>query len=73
VRGRLGVARSFGDSQFDPLVTADPYIVKYRLSDEDDFLLLACDGVFDVYQDQDLVDTIEVLSDFAKSLTVILF
>lgn len=60
MKGRLGVARAFGDSQFGHLVPADPFITSYPLSDEDHFLILACDGVFDVYDDQDLVDAVEV-------------
>lgn len=38
-----------------PLVTAEPEIASLVLSHNDEFLLLACDGLFDVFRSQDAV------------------
>jgi len=38
-----------------PLVSAEPEIASMVLSHEDEFLLLACDGLFDVFRSQDAV------------------
>lgn len=39
----------------EPLIIADPEIKVTTISDEDQFLLLACDGLFDVFTNDDLV------------------
>lgn len=38
-----------------PLVSAEPEIASMVLSNNDEFLLLACDGLFDVFRSQDAV------------------
>merc|ERR1712157_336005 len=38
-----------------PLVTAEPEIASMVLSHSDEFLLLACDGLFDVFRSQDAI------------------
>ncbi|MFQ5882025.1 MAG: PP2C family serine/threonine-protein phosphatase [Candidatus Methylomirabilales bacterium] len=51
VRGLRGLmpTRSFGDSYFRPVgVMAVPAVGERRLSSEDRFLVVACDGLFDV-------------------------
>ena len=46
--GRLGVSRAFGDKSLKPLVIADPDVQTLTLEDGDDFVVLACDGLWDV-------------------------
>mmetsp|Transcript_27578 Transcript_27578/g.73491 ORF Transcript_27578/g.73491 Transcript_27578/m.73491 type:complete len:660 (+) Transcript_27578:201-2180(+) len=71
VLGRLAVSRAFGDEEYkavpdkngggdigNPLVIADPEIRLERVTPEDDFLLMACDGLFDVFGSQEAVDFI---------------
>jgi serine/threonine protein phosphatase PrpC len=64
VNGNLAIARSLGDHFFDnnfvgvDLVTANPYISRTKLQPEDDVLILACDGVWDVLSDQEAIDIV---------------
>lgn len=63
---RLALSRAFGDVDCKllgpnlpytaPLVSAEPEIRMEKLSLDDDFLLLACDGLFDVFGNQEAVD-----------------
>ena len=54
VMGVLGVSRSFGDKELKQWVPADPEVVSVPLRAGDDFLVLACDGLWDV-ADNDIV------------------
>lgn len=56
VAGLLAVTRSFGDHTLKHLVIAHPYMSKLEITDDDEFILIACDGVFDVITDQEAVD-----------------
>ena len=45
VNGVLAVTRSLGDSSMKEFVVGSPYTTETTLGDEDDFLIVACDGV----------------------------
>lgn len=45
VNGVLAVTRSLGDSSMKEFVVGAPYTTETELSEEDEFLILACDGV----------------------------
>ena len=45
VNGVLAVTRSLGDSSMKEFVVGSPYTTETELSDEDEFVILACDGV----------------------------
>lgn len=45
VNGVLAVTRSLGDSSMKEFVVGSPYTTETELSDEDEFLVIACDGV----------------------------
>jgi len=57
VMGELAVSRAIGDSDFKEqevkLVIADPEIKEERASDADSFMLIACDGLYDVMTNDD--------------------
>ena len=66
--GMLGVSRAFGDNDFKTskgefakkftgdLVTCEPDVVTVELTSEEEFCVLACDGVFDVMTPQEVVN-----------------
>ncbi|KAG9323876.1 hypothetical protein KVV02_003536 [Mortierella alpina] len=64
VNGNLALSRALGDFEFkmnatlgpeDQIVTANPTVVEYNLTDEDEFLVLACDGIWDCMSSQEVV------------------
>eukprot|EP00361_Fabrea_salina_P007049 CAMPEP_0202438066 /NCGR_PEP_ID=MMETSP1345-20130828/32269_1 /ASSEMBLY_ACC=CAM_ASM_000843 /TAXON_ID=342563 /ORGANISM="Fabrea Fabrea salina" /LENGTH=490 /DNA_ID=CAMNT_0049052123 /DNA_START=77 /DNA_END=1546 /DNA_ORIENTATION=- len=68
VLGKLAVTRAFGDFEFKdisnaelgvevkgPLVTAEPQITQVEISETDDFLVVACDGLFEAYTNEEVV------------------
>ena len=52
----LSLSRAFGDIECTPCVTHLPQIYRYKLSPDDKFLVLACDGLWDVLSNQDVAD-----------------
>ncbi|TFK44694.1 phosphatase 2C-like domain-containing protein [Crucibulum laeve] len=58
VNGVLAVTRSLGDSSMKEFVVGAPYTTETELCDEDEFLILACDGLWDVVNDQNAVELI---------------
>ena len=54
VFGILAVSRSFVDHSYKRYVTARPYITRTELSEDAEFVVVACDGVFDVLSDEDV-------------------
>jgi len=79
VNGNLAVSRALGDYDYkstpdlpptDQLVSAEPEIDIIDRSESDEFLILACDGIWDVMSNQDIVDYISsrllVYSDYSK-------
>jgi len=64
VQGLLSVTRAMGDSMLHPYVIADPYICTHELSIMDSFLIIACDGIWDVFTDDQAVQMArEILED----------
>lgn len=56
--GDLSVSRSFGDLDNTPHVTHIPDSFSYQLMDDDEFILLACDGLMDSLENHDAVNFI---------------
>ncbi|EEF36185.1 protein kinase and PP2C-like domain-containing protein [Ricinus communis] len=54
----LQVTRSIGDDDLKPAVTAEPEITETTLSSEDEFLVMASDGLWDVVSNEEVVDII---------------
>jgi len=67
VNGVLAVTRSLGDHLMKDYVIADPYMKSTKLEPGDTHLVLACDGLWDVASDQEVVDLIVGESDAQKA------
>jgi serine/threonine protein phosphatase PrpC len=57
----LSLSRAFVDIDCTPYVTHLPQIYKHKLSSKDKFVILACDGLWDVVSNQDAIDFIQDL------------
>lgn len=65
VNGNLALSRAIGDFEFkqnfslepeQQIVTADPEIIVHDVDGEEEFLVLACDGIWDCLSSQQVVD-----------------
>jgi len=65
VNGNLNLSRAIGDLKYkgnstiekkDQIITAEPDITRWTLSPDDEFAVLACDGVWDVMSNQEVAD-----------------
>jgi len=58
VNGVLAISRALGDHLFkdNDVVSARPFCKTVELLEQDNFLILACDGLWDVMKDQEAVD-----------------
>ncbi|GAB2210064.1 hypothetical protein Drorol1_Dr00015317 [Drosera rotundifolia] len=54
----LQVTRSIGDDDLKPTVTAEPEITETSLSAEDEYLVMASDGLWDVVSSEEVVNII---------------
>lgn len=55
----LSVSRAFGDISAKPEVSHIPESFEYRISPYDKFIIMACDGLWDVYQNHDAVNYVQ--------------
>eukprot|EP00128_Syssomonas_multiformis_P018928 Colp12_sorted_trinity150504_noHs@35541 len=64
VNGNLALSRAIGDFEFknnsklkaeEQIVTANPDIIVKKITNEEEFIILACDGIWDVMSNQDAV------------------
>ncbi|KAG6830170.1 hypothetical protein H0H92_001899 [Tricholoma furcatifolium] len=69
VLGQLNITRGLGDHEaqqgysIKKFVVSTPYTKRVELNDDDNFIILACDGVWDVLSDQEAVDHIQHVED----------
>jgi len=68
VNGNLNLSRSIGDLKYkqvatcsaaQQMITAEPDILQVTLTEEDDFFILACDGIWDCLSNQQAVDFVQ--------------
>ncbi|KAI0044395.1 PP2C-domain-containing protein [Auriscalpium vulgare] len=84
VNGNLALARAIGDFEYKKnysltpekqIITADPDVIQHDLSDQDEFLVLACDGIWDCLTSQQVINVVRLqiaqgkeLQDICESL-----
>lgn len=54
----LSVSRAFGDIDATPHITHRPDIFRYRIDKTDKFIVIACDGLWDVLKNEEVVNFI---------------
>jgi serine/threonine protein phosphatase PrpC len=59
VNGRLAVTRSFGDDNLKPIVIAEPELARIPLQGDEVYLMLSCDGLYDVMEYKDVAGFLE--------------
>ncbi|KAJ3054454.1 Protein phosphatase 2C 1 [Rhizophlyctis rosea] len=62
-KGVLAVTRSLGDISMKEWIIGSPFTTETVLDEKDTFLILACDGLWDVCSDQAAVDLIREVTD----------
>ncbi|EFX02868.1 protein phosphatase [Grosmannia clavigera kw1407] len=68
VNGVLAVTRALGDTYIKDLVTGHPYTTETVIQPEtDEFIIIACDGLWDVCTDQDAVNLVRNVQDPAAA------
>lgn len=58
VNGVLAVTRALGDLYLKNLIIGRPYTTAIEINENDEFLIVACDGLWDVLEDQAAVDLV---------------
>ncbi|GMN36305.1 hypothetical protein TIFTF001_005914 [Ficus carica] len=80
INGTLNLTRAIGDAEFKQnkhlpaekqIVTANPDINTVELCDDDEFLVLACDGIWDCMSSQQLVDYVRAQLKEETKLSVV--
>lgn len=63
LNGQLNVARAIGDWHMEGMkgkdggpLSAEPELLTTKLTTEDEFLIIGCDGIWDVFRSQNAVD-----------------
>lgn len=68
INGNLNLSRCLGDLEYkqnkklppqEQIITAYPDVIEEKMSKDNDFIIIGCDGIWDCIQDQDVCDIIE--------------
>lgn len=59
VNGILAVSRSIGDNNLRDLVIADPDITRFSITKDDEFLVLASDGLWDGIDGKEMIEIVK--------------
>lgn len=72
VNGVLAVTRALGDAYLKDLVTGHPYTTETVIQpDSDEFIILACDGLWDVCSDQEAIELVRNIPDAQEASKVL--
>ncbi|KAF9783176.1 phosphatase 2C-like domain-containing protein [Thelephora terrestris] len=72
------LARALGDFEYkknanvsaeDQVITANPEVIEHKITEEDEFLIIACDGIWDCLTSQQCVDAVRLLISEGKELS----
>ncbi|KAI0086500.1 PP2C-domain-containing protein [Irpex rosettiformis] len=80
VNGNLALSRAFGDFEYkknkslpaeDQIITCNPEIIEHLITEEDEFVLIACDGIWDCLNSQQAADFVRAQVAQGKDLAKI--
>jgi protein phosphatase 1L len=71
VQGVLSMSRALGDAYLKPYITAEPRIIEGFLGMENHFAILACDGVWDVLTQEDVMEMTISIANAEKAAAAI--
>lgn len=78
VNGNLALSRALGDFEFKKnynlspeaqIITSDPEVTCHEILEEDEFMVIACDGIWDCLSSQQVVDIVRYQVSEGKELT----
>jgi len=58
INGLIAISRALGDHCMKMFITSEPYFSATELQPGDSFVILACDGVWDILSEQDAVNLV---------------
>ncbi len=67
VEGVLAMSRALGDTGLKPYISGEPRIVEGYLGNENDYAILACDGIWDVLGPDDVIGLARAVIDPGKA------
>mmetsp|Transcript_5692 Transcript_5692/g.16934 ORF Transcript_5692/g.16934 Transcript_5692/m.16934 type:complete len:631 (+) Transcript_5692:93-1985(+) len=59
VNGEIAVTRSIGDRRLKPALSPTPEVTKFTITDADDFIIMATDGLWDVITPEEAVQMVQ--------------
>ncbi|KAI8978684.1 phosphatase 2C-like domain-containing protein [Trametes punicea] len=77
VNGNLALARALGDFDYKKnaslgpeaqIITSDPEVIEHTISEEDEFVIIACDGIWDCLSSQQAVNVVRLLISQGRKL-----
>jgi protein phosphatase 2C family protein 2/3 len=80
VNGNLALSRALGNFQYKrnsslgpqaQIITANPDVTCHEIKEDDEFFVLACDGIWDCLSSQNVVDFVRYQASLGKELTEI--
>merc|ERR1719495_3101935 len=64
VNGQLAVSRAIGDLEHKPFVTGEAEYEEYEMEGDEEFLILACDRLWDVVEPTDAVECVQKCEEY---------
>ncbi|OSD07240.1 PP2C-domain-containing protein [Trametes coccinea BRFM310] len=77
VNGNLALARALGDFDYKKnaslapeaqIITSDPEVIEHDMTEEDEFIIIACDGIWDCLTSQQAVNVVRLLISQGRKL-----
>ena len=81
VKGNLNLSRGFGDLEYknnnklkpeEQMITANPDIIEENLTDDCEFIIIGCDGIWDCLTNQDACDYVKKKFEETNKLSTII-